>query len=81
MNEGDSLALFSAISSKLGTPVRSIQGGTTVLANTFGAFLVSEFKTMYSDNASGLEVIMWRKSNVAYHLFSYSINSKELLTR
>jgi hypothetical protein len=74
-------ALFTAISKKLGNPVSFNATKWNLDKASDGTFLKSTCETKFSNNASGTETFEWRKVDGKYLLFSYHINSDELITR
>ena len=74
-------ALFTAIAKKLGHPVSSKSGGWNLNANGGGTYLTSTCQTQFSNNASGTETFVWRKVDGKYRLYSYNIQSDDLITR
>ena len=76
-----SRAYLSAVVRKLGNPTASKQTSWTLNTNTSGTFLRSECETTFATQSTGTETIVWRKSDGVYRLFSYNINSTDLITR
>jgi len=74
-------ALFIAIAKKLGNPVSFNETGWHLDRASDGTFLKSTCETKFSNNASGTETFEWRRVDGKYLLFSYHINSDELITR
>lgn len=74
-------ALFIAIAKKLGHPVSSKPGGWNLKRNTSGTYLRSTCETQFSNNASGTETFSWHMVDGKYRLYSYNIQSDELITR
>jgi hypothetical protein len=74
-------ALFVAISKKLGNPVSFSETGWNLNRTSDGTFLKSTCQTKFSNNASGTETFEWRRVDEKYLLYSYHINSDELVTR
>jgi hypothetical protein len=74
-------ALFIAIAKNLGNPVSFTATTWNLDRASDGTFLRSTCETKFSNNASGTETFEWRLSGGKYLLFSYHINSDELITR
>lgn len=74
-------ALFGAIAKKLGHPVSSKQTSWNLNKTTSGTYLRSVCETQFSNNASGTETFSWRMTDGKYRLYSYNIQSDELITR
>jgi hypothetical protein len=74
----DSELLFKGVHDKLGHASSSELQNIRIMATTDGEFITADFKSSFA-NDSATEAVVWRKTDGAYHLYRYNINSKAFL--
>ncbi|WP_260704468.1 DUF4019 domain-containing protein [Edaphobacter flagellatus] len=73
--------IFEGIERKLGSPVSTKQKSFFINTNNGVTVVTASFETTFSGNATATETIVWRSYGGSFRLYSYNINSIDLITR